>query len=104
MFTSRAKVGEPLSLACRPLADEPRCGGLERVATGPTHGVTKRILKVKYNEILTIKCNENAGFSGLSAILTPSRENSYDKVQRDNGRQAAKTPPFGGPWGFGLAT
>ena len=45
---------------------------------------TGRILQVKYNEILTIKRNENAGFAGLSAMFTPSRENSYDKVQRDN--------------------
>ena len=38
----------------------------------------------KYNEILTIPCNDNGGFAGLSAIFAPSRENSYDKVQRDS--------------------
>jgi hypothetical protein len=81
VFTSRAKIGEP------------HCGGLARVAPEKaTHGVTKRILKVKYNEILTIKCNENAGFSGLSAIFTPSRENSYDKVQRDTKRRLRRSP------------
>jgi hypothetical protein len=53
-------------------------------ATGPAG----QILTVKYHEILTIKCNENGGFAGLSAIFTPSRENSYDKVQRDT-----RTPP-----------
>ena len=53
---------------------------------GPPPGVTKRMLQVKYNEMLTIGCNENAGFAGLSAIFTPPRENSYDKVQRDTGR------------------
>ena len=52
----------------------------------PVVGPSRRILRVKYNEILTIPCNENAGFAGLSAIFTPSRENSYDKVQRDIGR------------------
>ena len=51
-----------------------------------------RILRVKYNEILTIKCNANAGFSGLSAIFTPSRENSYDKVQGDTVGQRPAEP------------
>ena len=56
-----------------------------------TAGLSGRIPKVKCNEILTIQCNENAGFAGLSAIFTPSRENSYDKVQRDTGAGAAAT-------------
>jgi hypothetical protein len=52
---------------------------------GPrTTGPAGHILTVKYHEMLTITCNENAGLAGLSAIFTPSRENSYDKVQRDN--------------------
>jgi hypothetical protein len=51
-----------------------------------------RIPKVKCNKILTIKCNENAGFAGLSAIFTPSRENPYDKVQRDTVGQRPAEP------------
>ena len=47
-------------------------------------GSGRRIPKVKCNESLRIKRNGKSGFSGLSARFTPSRENSYDKVQRDN--------------------
>ena len=32
------------------------------------------VLRVKYNEILKIKCNEKPGFAGLSALFTPFRE------------------------------
>jgi hypothetical protein len=37
-----------------------------------------QFLRVKYNEILRINCNEKAGFAGLSAIFTPPSEDSHD--------------------------
>jgi len=46
-------------------------------------GPGRRIPTVKCKGILTIGCNENAGFAGLSARFTPARENACDIVQRD---------------------
>jgi hypothetical protein len=46
---------------------------------------------IKYHKILTITCNENGGFAGLSAMFAPSRENSCDKVQRDTQRGRLQT-------------
>jgi hypothetical protein len=36
-----------------------------------------RILSVKDHEVLTMKCNEKAGFSELSAIFTPPSKNAH---------------------------
>jgi hypothetical protein len=63
-------VSEPLPLDSRPLARKP----LSLSVGSHRHnnlltGALKGLLRVKYNEILKIKCNEKAGFAGLSAIF-----------------------------------
>ena len=55
------ELSEPLPLAFRPVLLAP--------ATY-SRNAQKGFLRVKYNEILKIKCNEKAGFAGLSAIFT----------------------------------
>jgi hypothetical protein len=48
---------------------------LEAEAQGRRAG---RILRAKDHEVLTMKCNEKAEFSELSAIFTPPSKNAHD--------------------------
>ena len=66
-------------------AAAPCCLRVRRSRPVAVVGPGRRIPKVKCNGILTIKRNGKAGFAGLNARFTPSRENAYDKVQRDTG-------------------
>jgi hypothetical protein len=49
--------------------------------------VAEQDLRVKYNEILKIKCNEKAGFAGLSAIVTPHHDRKAEAQIPTDGRE-----------------